>query len=570
MRFGDPAGLWLGAAAAFVLAAYLVRRRVRRVEVPFLPLWTGALTERRGGFGSALTRWLDLLFALLACAAVAMAAGSPFLPGEESTVRDLVLVMDGGLELRAGDRREKLIKIAEAEVRRRAPGTRYFVVRVDPSGPRLHVGTARAQALAFVRAHDGGWKSASSEEAQALAREGALGLQEPDLVFCTYRPGRPEGFRLRTEMGEAPNAGFTALEVLGDPEGGGRLARMRLRGKGRLAVDGPDAQSSWEGEVDGAETIDLPLPASGEVTFTLRAPLDLFAPDNRLFLYLPERKQPRVLVVSEDAPSPFLTSAMAALEQTRAIRGPLDRTKPEHVAEAARLYDVIVFDRCAAPKPIAGLRALYLAPDRGALPFKLGPWADAPTLFDVQDDHPLVRGTGFSRIPPLRARAIRGGEAIASAAPGPVLAVAGNWVALGFDPDACVLASSPAYPLFLRGAIAHLAGSAPTRLTEFVTVGERAPGKGIARWPDESRHPIGERVFGPPGFWRIGEGDAMRTWAVNLLAPGLDLSPATEPSDPLTPTGLPAVPDHPLTPAFAGAALLLLLLGWWWYWRGNL
>ena len=570
MRFADPAGLWLGAAAALVLAAYLVRRRVRRVEVPFLQLWTGALTERRGGFGSAVSRWLDLLLALLACAAVAIAGGAPFLPGAESTVRDLVLVIDGGLELRASDRLDKLIKIAEAEVRRRATGTRYFFVRVDPAGARLHVGTSRAAALAFLRQHDAGWATASPDEALTLAREGARDLQDPDLVFCTYRPGRPDGFRLRTEMGEAPNAGFAAMEVLGDPEGGGRIARMRVRGKGRLAVDGPDANSSWEGEVDGTETVSLPLPPSGEVTFVLRAEQDLFAADDRVYLYLPERKRPRVLVVSEEDPSPFLISAMAALEETRAIRGPLDRTTPEHVEEAARSYDVVVFDRCAPPRSVAGLRAIYLAPEGGALPFKLGPWADAPTLFDVQGEHSLVRGTGFGRIPPLRARAIRGGEAIASAAPGPVLAVSRNWVALGFDPDACVLASSPAYPLLLRSAIALLAGSAPTRQTEFVTLGERAPEQGIARLPDGTRRRVTERIVGPPGFWHVGEGSDARTWAVNLLVADLDLAPATLVSDPLPPVGVPAVPDHPLMPAFAGAAFLLLLLGWWWYWRGNL
>jgi len=473
MQFADPLGLWLGASGALVLLAYLVRRRVRRVEVPFLQLWTGALTERRGGFGSAVTRWLDLLLALLACACVAVAAGAPFLPGRASTVRDLVLVVDGGLELQAADRRQKLIKIAEAEVRRRAAGTRYFLVRVDGDGPRLHTGVGRGQALAFVRGQEPGWRRASSQEALALAREGARRLTNPDLVFCTYRPGRPEGFRLRTEGAAAKNAGFVGLEVLGDPEGGGRIARAVVRGKGRADIDGIDGQGVWSGDLDGDRVVDLPLPVSGEARFVLRTEVDDFTADDAIYLHIPERKRPRVLVVAKGDPSPFLISAMKALEKTRAIRGPLDRTQPQHVAEAARVYDVVVFDSCAPARTIPGLRALYIAPGEGTLPFKVGPWTDAPTLFDVRTDDPLVRGTGIERIPPVRARALRGGTSVASAAPGPVIAKGPGWIALGYDPDACVLASSPAYPLFLRAAIASLAGTAPARQSEFAVVGER-------------------------------------------------------------------------------------------------
>jgi len=565
MRFGDPTGLWLGAAGALVLLTYLVRRRVRRVEVPFLSLWTGALTERRGGFGTALTRWLDLLLALLACACIALAAGAPFMPGRASTVRDLVLVMDGGLELGAADRREKLVKIAEAEIRRRAAGTRYLLVRVDGEGARIHTGAGRGQALAFVRSQTPGWQRADASEALALARAGSGRLTRPDLVFCTYRPGRPEGFRLRSDGTEAVNAGFVGLEVLGDPEGGSRIARAVVRGEGRAEIVTVEGKGVWAGELKGAQSVDLPLPPSGTETFLLRTDRDDFAADNSVYLSLPERKRPRVLVVAEGEPSPFLISAMGALEKTRAIRGPLDRTQPEHVEEAARAYDVVVFDRCAPLRAIAGLRALYIAPETGVLPFKMGEWTDAPTLFDVKTDDPLIRGTGLERIPPVRARALRGGFPIASAAPGPVIIRAPGYVALGYDPDACVLASSPAYPLFLRAAIASLAGTAPTRESEFVVVGERAPQRGDATLPDGTTRKVGDRLVGPPGFWSFEED----TWAVNLLVPDLDLASSTEKSDPVAPVGVPAVPDHPLTPAFAGGGLLFLLAGWWWYWRGR-
>jgi len=558
MRFGQPQGLWLGAAAALVLLAYLVRRRARRVEVPFLALWTGALSERRGGFGSALTRRLDLLLAILACASVALAAGAPFVPGKASTVRDLVLVVDGGVALRAAGRGDRLGRVAAAEIRRRARGARIVCVRVDPDGPQLFVGASRADALAFLRAHDPGWRSVGADAALDLARAAAGALHEPDLVFCTYRPGRPAGFRLRTVREPASNVGFAGLEVVGDPEGGGRLARVRVAGHGAASIEG-----AWSGVVDGTRDLDLPLPPSGEVIFRLRSERDAFAPDDAIYLHLAERERPRVLVVAEGEPSAFLISAMRALEDTRAIRGPLDKTVPARVAEAAATYDVILFDRCAPVEPVPGMRALFLAPGGGALPFRIGPLADAPALFDVKEEHPVLRGTALGLLPPVKARAIRGGEALASSAPGPVVAEGPGWIALGYDPEGCVLASSPAYPLFLRNCIARLAGGAPARAVEFVRIGERTDASGVAQRPDGTRTRLGARWDGPPGFWTREE----ERIAVNFLEPGLDLAPAGEPSDPLEPVGVPAVPDHPLTPAFAAAAFVLLLLGWWWFWR---
>jgi hypothetical protein len=446
------------------------------------------------------------------------------------------------VELRAGERHARLVRLAESEIRRRARGTHFLCVRVDPDGPRLYSGRSRRAAMRFVRAHDAGWRRVPTDEALALARAGAASLTDPDLVFCTHRPGRPDGFRLRTLRDPAPNAGFTALEVVGDPEGGGRLARVRARGRGPAEIPG-----HWSGDLDGELALELPLPPSGDVALRLVAEGDRFAADDALYLRLPERARPRVLVVSADDPSPFLIGAMRALLETGAVRGPLDRTTPDRVAGAVSAYDVVVFDRCSPGDRVPGLRALYLAPPGGALPFRLGAPLDAPALFDVDQDHSVLRGTGLWRLPPVRARAILGGEALARAAPGPVLAAGPGWVALSYDPEGGVLASSPAYPLFLRNAIAHLAGDGPARAVEFVRIGERRDDG--AAWD------------GPPGF--RGEPAA----AVNFLEPDLDLAPATAPSEPLAAVGTPAVEDRPLTTSFAGAALLLLLLGWWWAWR---
>jgi hypothetical protein len=159
---------------------------------------------------------------------------------------------------------------------------------------------------------------------------------------------------------------------------------------------------------------------------------------------------------------------------------------------------------------------------------------------------------------------VLGGEAVAAAAPGPVLAVAPSWVALGFDPDRCILASSPAYPLLLRNALAYLARVARTDQPEFFAVGDDVPYDGVATLPDGSHRRLEDALYGPPGFWTVEEKD---TLGVNLLLPDLDLRSAQRESDPLEPVGDPGTPDRPLTAPFTAGALVLLLLAWWVFWR---
>jgi hypothetical protein len=558
IEFLDPAGFALGIAAAGVLAAHLLRRRARKHVVPFLQLWTATLGLHPGGFGARVARWLDLLLVLFACALIALAAGGPRVPGTRDRVRDLVLVLDGGVALRAGKRDANLTKVAEAEIRRRAKGTRFAVIGVADEGATLWTGDDVAGAIAAVRAHGPGWTDAPREEALELARAAAEGLRDADIVLVTHRRGRAEGLRLRTVVEEVRNAGVASLAVVGDPESGGSVARLLLRGDGMVSLEG-----KGDVEVRGTLEVAVPLPPSGEKTIAVKSEGDGFAPDDVAYLVLSEPPRPRLIVVAEGDPSPFLVAALQALEATGAIQGPLDRTTPAHAVEAAARYDLLVFDRCAPPERIPGARALYLAPPPGALPFLVGDEGDASALFDVQKEHPLLLGFDFSRVAPLRARAILGGDAVATAAPGPVVAASRGWVALGFDPDRSLLAASPAYPLFLRNAVEYLAPAASAERPEFFAIGETSPVAGLATIEGHGTIRVGGVLLGPPGFWRLPDA----TLAVNFLAKDLDLAPPDEASDPLPGVGEPGVPARPLAPHFSAAAIVLLLLAWWAFWR---
>lgn len=560
IEFLEPAGFALGIAAAGVLSAHLVRRRARRHIVPFLPLWMATLAQRPGGFGAKVARWLDLVLVVLACALIALAAGGPRVPGTPDRTRDLVLLLDGSVSLRAGKRLPNLKKVAEAEIARRAKGTRFAVIGVADEGATLWTGDDLSGAVAAVRAHQPGWTDAPREEAIELARAAAEGLRDPDIVLVTHRRGRVDGLRLRTVVEAVKNAGVASLAVVADPESGGAVAQLLLRGEGMVSLEG---EPPWRGEIRGTQEVTVPLPHAGETALVVKSEGDGFAPDDRVYLVLSEPPRPRILVLAEGDPSPFLTAALQALESTGAIQGPLDRTTPDHAAEAAPRYDLLVFDRCAPPERIPGARALYIAPPPGALPFRVGDEGDAAALFDVRKDHPLLLGFDFSRVAPLRARAILGGEAVATAAPGPVVAAAPGWVALGFDPDRSLLAASPAYPLFLRNAVEFLAPAAAADRPEFYAIGEPAPQQGLATVEGLGMIRVGPRLLGPPGFWRLPDA----TIAVDFLATDLDLAPPDEPSDALPGVGEPGVPARPLAPHFAAAAIVLLLLAWWAFWR---
>ena len=60
---------------------------------------------------------------------------------------------------------------------------------------------------------------------------------------------------LRTVVEKVDNAGIAALEVVGDPEGGGYVARVGLRGHGAVRIEG-----HWEGDVDTRREVDVALP----------------------------------------------------------------------------------------------------------------------------------------------------------------------------------------------------------------------------------------------------------------------------------------------------------------------
>jgi hypothetical protein len=165
-------------------------------------------------------------------------------------------------------------------------------------------------------------------------------------------------------------------------------------------------------------------------------------------------------------------------------------------------------------------------------------------------------------VAPLRARAILGGDAVATATPGPVVAAGAGWVALGFDPDRSLFAASPAYPLFLRNALDYLAPKAAADRPEFYAIGEQSPQQGLATVEGATLR-VGQLLLGPPGFWKFPDS----TIAVDFLSRDLDLSPPAEASDPLPDVGVPGEPARPLAPHFAAAAIVLLLLAWWAFWR---
>ncbi len=583
VQFAFPFGFWMALAAAGVLAAHLVRRRARRIDVPFLPLWAATKGQMRGGFGASVARWLDLLLILLAVGAIALASAAPFRPGRPSSVRDLVLVMDGGLSARAGDRLDRLRRVAATEIERRAPNARLVVIAVADAGPQVWAGTDRARALQAIAGHAAGWTDVGWARALELGVAAGAKLKRPDFVFVTHRSWEqaddaPQRWRQRTVRVPVANAGVHALEVVRDPESGGALAELGLHGAGVLVIERVgDGTELWRGEV-GPRPVRVPFGGVGEIALRVRSfdasNADGFAPDDTVYVRLPAKKTPRVMVVSDGDPSAFLIAALQAMAVVGAVAEPLERIAPAHVAEAVERADYFIFDRCA-PSTRPTRPSLYLAPPPSdALPFRVGAPGPAPALFEVARAHRLLRGIEWERVRPGTARPISSGAALARAAPGVVLAAGDDWVALGFDPEAGVFASSPAFPLFLHNFV-HGDAADLDRAPEFWRIDAPppagAPG-GDAMWTirkDNRTVRVGPRLWGAPGFWTLesARDHATQRIAVNLLKPDLDLAPATAESDPLADVGRVSIPDQPLVPHFAAAAIAALMLAWYAFWR---
>ena len=611
-----------GAAAAALVALYLLKPARRRVEVPYARLWGLLARDARGvRVARRLRRWESLLLQLLIAGLILLALADPRGDAGGARPRHVILV-DTSASMQARDapggptRLDRARRIADGIVDGLRPDEEAMIVAFDAQPRPLSAMTADEPALraaiAALRASDAPDALAPALQLARDALAGAAtprltligdGGHEPQALAALADGGALEGVDVRfAQVGGAPvgpaapagpseNLGITAFSVRRYPA---NPSAYEILVEIRSASDhARPAQLTVSQEGEVVERTELLVPPRGRVLRRLadlsgegrrlearleQPTPDALALDDRAYALLPDRRRTRVLLVGD---GDLYTEGALLLD--RAID--VARVRPAaYDPTAVAAYDAIVFDGFTPPAP-PPRPALYLGCAGAGCPFATRGSLPTPIVTEVEAAHPLLRWVALKDLNVSRSAVFapaRGDVALASALGRPIW-IAGErgglrLSALGFSPAASDLPLRVAFPVMLVNAIEWLSGRTAEPV-DAVRTGERA--RLVASSPSVSvTGPDGEArslparaghvdlVADRAGYYTVDDGGARRLVAANLADPRESelatrrLERAGRPL-PAPPALARLRPRAALWRWLAAAALLLVLLEWW-------
>jgi hypothetical protein len=431
-----PWALWFLTLVPLVVALYLFRRRRERLPVSSLFFWRRVLRERNESaffhrFRHIWSLLLQLLILSLLVAALAKPVRESLLTGADGTV----ILIDTRARMQAHPSRssetlwQRALADAIAAAREASANREIAIVELGAESRILLPWTqdpARAEAaLKELTPSDA---SGTSDRAFALVKwlvshrtgnRRVLTLT-PERVPTEFRSDLPAEVQLlERPLGnrvDFPNLGFTrfaAAPVPSNPESYEMVVEFEnfgsqpQEGELEISYDGRRMELRpfrlGPGEVFREILSAAPKPSTagrGWLTAKLSGmSSDSLETDNRAFAVIPPVQRPRVLLVSEG--NWFLEKF---LESASSVDFELI-TPPDWRRDFAAQFDVVVFDRFAAPdSDLVGQRAgaIYI----GKSPLPEGDRIRLPTITDVESGHPLLAHVNMDDVALLTATSI--------------------------------------------------------------------------------------------------------------------------------------------------------------------
>jgi Ca-activated chloride channel homolog len=487
---GLPLGTLLGifgAAAALVVAFYILKLRRRAVPVPFSRMWDTVLRDKQATeLFSKLRRLLSLALQLLLLALMVLALGDPKPKEDLREGRHLVLLLDASASMKAVDVKPNRLAQARAEaekiVRGLGASDRAIVVQMGSvPTPRSSMSgdqTELLQAIGQVVASD---TRASLEAGLAFGRDSLRGLPHGELVVIgdgahgdpaalaeLSRRVNLEGTEPRfVPIGKSgKNLSITEFSVRRYPLDKSRYEVMLEIANLNDAPADVELELSGDGTVVDVTRLKLgpkeTLPryyqdlAGASRTLTARikatAGSDDLPADDVSYALLPERRRARVLVISPG--NTYLEAALLLDEY-------LDVTQISPGAQTPEgKFDVAICDGVAPPINASIGAVLYLNPPEVGSPL---PFAGAITEFGFdtwERKSPVLRFMSMGDVQVAKGHAFKpaaGDKVLGASDQGPIL-VSGardghRFLALGFDPRDSDLVLRIAWPLFVLNTI---------------------------------------------------------------------------------------------------------------------
>ncbi|GEM_PF-3337051 len=514
MRFIHPDFLWLFALALPVALLHLWTKRPRQYVVPCLALWQRTLAAHERRFGvRKIRRLVSLAIHLLVLGLFTIGAARPRPAEDPRPPRALVIIADLSAGMAARDGGAGLTRMQAARWRAHEvldgldAADRVAVVGAGRR-PRLLLPLAAGpwRAKRLLAALDPGEPSADLHAAIDLARTIASSLPEAKLLLLTDRGGVDQGLpewqgqpgkASLLAAGDVPrivagtssaNAGLVGLRV--EQRWGQPRARIfvRARNASDARLDATlsvrwllrmDAEGREVGQAAEAGSVAVPLDP-GRITNVeleiaagqgglLEAHLDAGDPlaiDDDAFAVVFPHPRPRVVVVAEGEPDPFLVGAIEVLSDSLDAEESFLTTPAGLVDLAPRLgaSDVVIFDRCAPDRALPLANVVTFRAEGPFAPVQAGAAAERLTPWTWDRRHPLLAqvaleplrvGKGCMLVP------TDGDAVLVRAEKGPI-AVAGERgrmrvVAFGFAAKDSNLPLLVAYPLLLKNLFSWFA-----------------------------------------------------------------------------------------------------------------
>lgn len=616
LELASPSALWLLLLAAPIVALHLYRGRLRTIEVPCLALWERLLATqaRTSGFRS-LRNLLLLLFNLAALAGLVGALGDPRPRTPAVTPHDWALLLDTSLSMRArdcesGDRWSAAVAAVRTFLAALPASDRVLLVSCGTSVRAAGPHPPDSEPLAtFVAGLAPGGVEAPLERALALARALLPAAEHPQFIFFS------DGAAVSglAEFVRAPDHGFVCLgsrtdhlalldvdvdRLWGSPRA---LAFARARNFGRYPREALLTVRAGERVVSSRKlsfgpgqelttTLEIPAEVGDRAVVELGDP-DFFDEDRRAYLALPPFRRPRVLVVAEREPDPFLVPILGALRNALDADGS-GVTRPDGLAQALAAVgpdDVVVYDGVSPSRPLPPGNYLFLGSAGEYLPVRPSTAVEKPVVWRWSVEPGLFRPIAVDslRIGRSLVAAPGAGERALIECPQGALAVFGqrdkvSYAWLGFRLSDSNFPLLVAFPLFVKGLFAWFAGERDWVFEECYSLGapirprvalpEDASSVTIIDESDPRRRwqvPVIRRGFefwgaDRPGFYRVEAGGlAWRTGVNFASAAESDLAPRKDLAHPPPP-----LPRAPVTAAepwrlyLACAAVAALLAEW--------
>ncbi len=514
-----------GTLAAITIAAYFLRMRRRRFEVPFSSLWQRILEEHEStALWKQLRRWLSLLLLLFILGLLCFAATEPRVGAGDAASHSVVIILDASASMQAtdgGGNNRPRIDVARERVAAeldRLAGSSVMVIRMDSQSTPLSRFSddlpLLKQTVMSVQASD---TPADLRSALMIARDALRGRKNPaillvgdgaypravldSVLFTPRTPAKLDDIDLSgialefLPVGSSgENVGIVAFnarryitnklsyEVFFEIENFGKQPAERQL---TLLVDGDPIETRPIKLAPGQRLRDM-LPNLGgnqgtELTARLEPVtgqpfVDLLPLDDVARALLPERRRQRVLVVTPD--NLYLEGALLVYDNVV-----YEKLTPEQYDLAVKndrleTFDAVIFDGVApAALPPGPGHSLYFGPTGDGSPFRITGSLPAPRVTETHPDHPVSRWLVLSDVnfesssvfeasggaEVVLARSIRSPLIVARRTGGRKI------VATGFKLSATDLTLRAAFPLFMVNTLEWFSGDDTDLITTYAT-----------------------------------------------------------------------------------------------------